>query len=157
MSGRRPINGGVFSRIYRWPDNIVSVAYHTPSRSATILEGDSAEVWWAIYEAVGDTHQALAYMLAHGDFGDDAEAEAAHTLDQFLLSLEESNLIVGGGNRPASTSPTTSIEDTVNPGSNPEQQIGQIMADRHVCYSLVLETTYRCNEKCVHCYMSAYN
>ncbi|MBK8636878.1 MAG: radical SAM protein [Chromatiaceae bacterium] len=27
------------------------------------------------------------------------------------------------------------------------------MGDHRVCYSLTLETTYRCNERCVHCYL----
>lgn len=53
---RLPINSGVFSRLYRWPDKTVSIAYHTPYRSASTLESDSAEVWWRLSQSrVGRT------------------------------------------------------------------------------------------------------
>jgi len=153
MNNNLQINRGVFSRIYRWPDGVFSVAYHTPSRSATMLEGDSAEVWWRLYDANGETSSALAYMLANGDFDGDPQTQAQETLDEFREMLEEANLVVGAGNRPTTSSATTSITETISPDLNPEQRIGQLMADRHILYSLVLETTYRCNEKCVHCYL----
>ena len=69
-SPRFPINSGVFSRIYRWPDKTVSFAYHTPSRSASTLEGDSAEVWWRLFQSRGATDTALDDML-NGAFGAD--------------------------------------------------------------------------------------
>jgi radical SAM protein with 4Fe4S-binding SPASM domain len=146
------LRDGVFSRIYRWPDETIAIAYHTPSRSASLFEGDSAEVWWRLYEDSGDPANAWGYILENGTFTDDYP-EILAIMGEFRSMLEEANLVIGAGNRPALIGPTTSIEDTVNPDSNPEQRIGQIMADRHICYSLVLETTYRCNEKCVHCYL----
>ena len=157
MNDTLQINSGVFSRIYRWPDKVVSVVYHTPSRSISMLEGDSAEVWWRLYESKGQTETALDYMLAEGNFSGNPTALAKHALDDFRAMLEESNLIVGPSNHPANSSATTSIEDTVNPQANPEQRISQIMADRHVLYNLLLETTHRCNEKCVHCYLPEKN
>ena len=45
---------GVFSRFYPLAgDRSASVAYHTPSQSVAFFEGDSAEVWWRIYQAGG--------------------------------------------------------------------------------------------------------
>jgi MoaA/NifB/PqqE/SkfB family radical SAM enzyme len=35
---------------------------------------------------------------------------------------------------------------------NAEAKIAQFMSDNHIFYSMVLELTYRCNERCVHCY-----
>lgn len=153
MNKNLPINTGVVSRIYRWPDSVVSVAYHTPSRSATMLKGDSAEVWWRLYEAGGETSSALDYMMTNGEFDGDPQIQAREALADFRVMLEEANLIVGAANRPTTVSATTSITETINPDLNPDQKIGQLMADRHVLYSMVLETTYRCNEKCVHCYL----
>ena len=148
-----PVNPGVFSRIYRWSDRTVCVAYHTPSRSVNLLEGDSAEVWWRIFEAKGATESAIAYMLAQGEFGEDAHNSALATLNEFRLGLENSNLIQGPGNHAPNCGLTETVVDFTSPERNPQHAIGQLMADRHVFYTLTLETTYRCNEKCVHCYL----
>lgn len=142
---------GVFSRIYRFPDAAYAVAYHTPSRTVSLMEDDSAEVWWRIFG--GDLDGARRYILDHGSFAGDAENEASAILSEFLAGIEAGNLIEGPRNTPTTQSPTGSVLETVDPSLNPEQQIGQLMADRHVLYSLTLETTYRCNEKCVHCYL----
>jgi AdoMet-dependent heme synthase len=150
---RCTINPGVFSRIYRWPDKTVAIAYHTPSRSASTLEGDSAEVWWRLFQSRGATDSALEYMLAHGEFGAEARAEALATLQGFAQSLEGSNLIEGPRNHGPIGSATRGVADLASPERNIEQTIGQMMGDHRVCYSLTLETTYRCNERCVHCYL----
>ena len=142
---------GVFSRIYHFSDVTYSVAYHTPSRTVSLLTGDSAEVWWRIFS--GDLDAVRTYMLANGSFTDNPEAEAEALLNQFLISIEESNLIEGARNTPTTLSPTATLRETVDPTLNPEQQIQQLMADRHILYSLVLEITYRCNERCIHCYL----
>ena len=152
-ASRFPINAGVFSRIYRWPDKTVAIAYHTPSRSASTLEGDSAEVWWRLFQSHGATDTALDYMLANGEFGADARGEAIATLQAFGQSLEASNLIEGPRNHGPTGSPTLGVADLASPERDIQQAIGQMMGDHRVCYSLTLETTYRCNERCVHCYL----
>lgn len=152
-ASRFPINAGVFSRIYRWPDKTVAIAYHTPSRSASTLEGDSAEVWWRLFQSRGATDTALDYMLANGEFGADARGEAIATLLAFGQSLEASNLIEGPRNHGPTGSPTLGVADLASPERDIQQAIGQMMGDHRVCYSLTLETTYRCNERCVHCYL----
>lgn len=151
MNGGPVLAKGTFSRLYRFPDSIFAVAYHTPSRTVSLMEGDSAEVWWRIFG--GDLEAARRYILDHGSFVGDADTETNALLAEFLVGIEEGNLIAGPRNTPTTLSPTSSVMETVDPSLNPEQQIGQLMADRHVLYSLTLETTYRCNEKCVHCYL----
>jgi len=147
------LNKGIYSRIYRWADETVSIAYHTPTRSATLLAGDSAEVWWRLFQNNGTPAAALDYIVSNGSFEGDAQEEAHLILAAFGENLQEANLIVGPSNRPATAPLSTSIGDTVSPEANVEQRVGQLMADHHVLYSLSLETTYRCNEKCVHCYL----
>lgn len=151
------ISKGVFTRHYPLRDGqSASVAYHTPSQSVVLLEGDSAEVWWRIYEAKGETSSALDYILQHGAFGGNPGAEARSVLAEFLDGLISSNLIGEADSetrRNPISSDTTSVKQAVDPTQNPELEIGQFMADRHVLYSLVLELTYRCNEHCVHCYL----
>lgn len=149
---------GVFSRYYRLPSgDRASVAYHTPSQSVAFFEGDSAEVWWRIYEAGGQTDKARAYILENGSFEGDPEAETEATLADFLENLRSSNLLPrlhsekAGLEAKAPSEPT--IRSAVDPAENPELAIGQFMADHRILYSLVLELTYRCNEKCVHCYL----
>jgi len=146
------ISKGVVTRKYSLQDgDSVCVAYHTPSQSVVFLEGDSAEVWWRIYEAKGECNAALDYIRRHGSFPEDQESESLVVLGDFLVGLESSNLI---GQKPCDTGAAVmSVKQGADPTQNPELEIGQFMADHHIPYSLVLELTYRCNERCVHCYL----
>ncbi|PSH05037.1 MAG: hypothetical protein CXZ00_02450 [Acidobacteria bacterium] len=150
------ISSGVVTRKYSIPDGeTVSVAYHTPSQSVLFFEGDSAEVWWRIYTAQGDCDAALEYIRQHGTF-ENRETEARDALTNFLEELEKAQLIGQNGyhiRRDAVTAKVISVKQGADPTENPELEIGQFMADHHILYSLVLELTYRCNERCVHCYL----
>lgn len=149
---------GVFSRYYALPGGeCASVAYHTPSQSVVFFEGDSAEVWWRIFQAGGQTANARDYILQNGTFEGDPENEAEAALVDFVENLRTSSLLapllperVG---RDAGIPPEPSVKSAVDGTENPELAIGQFMADHRILYSLVLELTYRCNEKCVHCYL----
>ena len=149
---------GVFSRYYALPGGqCASVAYHTPSQSVVFFEGDSAEVWWRIFQAGGQTAKARDYILQNGTFEGDPEAETEATLADFLENLRSSNLLPSLRSEEAAPEPETpsepSVKSAVDAAENPELAIGQFMADHRILYSLVLELTYRCNEKCVHCYL----
>lgn len=150
------ISSGVVTRKYSLDSGqSVCVAYHTPSQSVVFLEGDSAEVWWRIYAAKGDCESAFDYIRQHGTFKD-REAEPRVVLTEFLNALENSHLIGQKGydfRRDSSVAEAMSVKQGVDPTQNPELEIGQFMADHHVLYSLVMELTYRCNERCVHCYL----
>jgi radical SAM protein with 4Fe4S-binding SPASM domain len=149
---------GVFSRFYALPGGeCASVAYHTPSQSVVFFEGDSAEVWWRIFQAGGQTAKARDYILQNGTFEGDPESEVEATLAEFVENLRSSSLIspavpwrVSGE---AAKPSEPSVKSAVDAAENPELAIGQFMADYRILYSLVLELTYRCNEKCVHCYL----
>jgi radical SAM protein with 4Fe4S-binding SPASM domain len=150
------ISSGVVTRRYSLDGGqSVSVAYHTPSQSVVFLDGDSAEVWWRIYAAKGDCDSALDYIRQNGTF-EDREREPRAVLAEFLESLENS-FLVGHTNSESSCGSssveTISVRQGTDPTQNPELEIGQFMADRHILYSLALELTYRCNERCVHCYL----
>jgi radical SAM protein with 4Fe4S-binding SPASM domain len=151
------ISNGVVTRKYSLHGGEPAcVAYHTPSQSVVFLEGDSAEVWWRIYEAQGDCDAAFDYICRNGAFVENRESEARAVLGEFLDGLESSNLIGQKSyenRRDPAVAAAMSVKQGVDPTQNPELEIGQFMADRHVLYSLVLELTYRCNERCVHCYL----
>ncbi|MDR3727130.1 MAG: radical SAM protein [Terracidiphilus sp.] len=148
---------GSFSRTYVGQDGIIrAVAYHTPTQSVAMLEGDSANVWQRIFDAKGKTEEALAYILDNGHFAGDPSVEAQAILDGFVASLCNANLLVDlsvdvGAQRQPNVS-TSTIRNVANASENAETIIGQFMADNRIFYSLVLELTYRCNERCVHCY-----
>jgi radical SAM protein with 4Fe4S-binding SPASM domain len=149
---------GLFSRFYALPSGErASVAYHTPSQSVVFFEDDSAEVWWRIFQAGGQTEKARDYILQNGTFEGDPESEADATLAGFVDDLRTSNLIAplhsdrSGIKHGNVFEP--SVKKAVDVADNPELAIGQFMADHRILYSLVLELTYRCNEKCVHCYL----
>ncbi len=154
----RRLPSGVFSRYYALPNGErASVAYHTPSQSVVFFEGDSAEVWRRIFQADGQTQPAREYILQNGTFEGDPESEADETLAGFVADLRNSNLIapLRADQNGHKSSPTSepSVKKAVDATENPELAIGQFMADHHILYNLVLELTYRCNEKCVHCYL----
>ena len=154
------LNRGVFSRHYTLPaGKEISIAYHTPSQSMSLFEGDSAAVWNRIYESNGDTAKALEYILTNGDFANNPCTESKTVLDVFVTDLISSNLVT---NSQDSTDElwanirrkkNSSRAESVRPEHNLDLQVGQIMADHHLLYSLVLELTYECNERCVHCYL----
>jgi MoaA/NifB/PqqE/SkfB family radical SAM enzyme len=155
LTGTR-ISSGVVTRKYALPDgSSVAVAYHTPSQSVLFFEGDSAEVWWRVYTAAGNCEAALEYICQHGTFENPA-TEARQVLTEFLAELEKAQLIGQDryqGRRDGAAAEAMSITQGTDPTENPELEIGQFMADHHILYSMVLELTYRCNERCVHCYL----
>jgi radical SAM protein with 4Fe4S-binding SPASM domain len=143
---------GVFSRLYRFPDGqILAVIYRTHSQLLLQLEDDSAEVWQLLFDAKGNTEQALDYIRTNGEFSGDPDVEASQTLNEFIDELHSNGLL--GDAPPAKMCGDLTVGDAVDPQRNTTMQVAQIMADHHILYSLVLELTYRCNEKCVHCYM----
>jgi len=148
---------GSFSRTYLGKDGVLrAVAYHTPSQSVAMLEGDSASVWQRIFDDRGDTQRALAYIVENGYFEGDPAVEAQGVLNNFVASLCDANLLadpsldVNARSQPSV--PTSILRNAANAADNAETTIAQFMADNRIFYSLVLELTYRCNERCVHCY-----
>jgi len=152
-----PLQPGVFSRYYPLAEGkSVSIAYHTPSQSIAFFEDDSAEVWHRIFQASGVTSEALNFILQNGAFESDPFSEAKATLAGFIDELRASRLIAP--EKPA-TEPSiqnhieSSLKSAVDPIANMELAVSQILADHRTFYSMVLELTYRCNERCVHCYL----
>lgn len=149
FSANPRISEGVFTRKYLdCENNAVCVAYHTPSQSVAFIEGDSAEVWWRLFSSNGGRDDALAYIREHGCF--QSESDALAVLDDFLTELQDSNLI---NDKVDNHRRDSNVALGTDPVQNPELEIGQFMADHHIVYSLVLELTYRCNERCIHCYL----
>jgi radical SAM protein with 4Fe4S-binding SPASM domain len=149
---------GVFSRYYALPGGrCASVAYHTPSQSVVFFEGDSAEVWWRIFQAGGKTTKARDYILQNGTFGGNPAGEAEAALAGFVENLRTSKLIAPllpeRACHEAGTPLEPSVKSAVDVAENSELAISQFMADHRILYSLILELTYRCNERCVHCYL----
>ena len=143
----------LFSRTYRFKDNRpASIIYRTHNQTVAILEGDSAAVWQSIWEAGGNTDGALDYIARNGRFAGDAVIESRAVMDGFLADLAKRNIL--GGRLPASAiDQVNTLKAAIDNKNNLEQRFKQRLADERVLYSLVLETTYRCNEKCVHCYL----
>ncbi len=145
---------GLFSRTYTTTDGKrASVVYHTPSQSMAFLEDDSASIWDRLYQADGQFQPALDYMLAHGTWEGNPEQEARTVLTGFIEHLWQAQLV----RIPSIASPSRpdkpSKRQAYDVAQDPDLQVGQFMADNHICHGLVFETTYRCNERCVHCYL----
>lgn len=130
--------------------------YNTWAQRVALFEGDSAEVLDLLTKHGGDLSPAMDYMLANGQFHSaDPVTEARETLLGFIESLREASLLMN--REDAKTLPLgqlaeARIQMAVDPALNPELQIAGRMGEHHALYSLVLELTYRCNERCVHCY-----
>lgn len=147
---------GIFSKLYRLKNNSKKcIVYNTPFRSITILDDDSAEVWQLIYNRRGDISKAYEYIIKNGKFQNIEEAK--NTLLVFIENLKNLGLLKDGNKvvdfkNQVVLQKEITINEKVNPFINTELSIGQLMADNHILYSLVIELTYRCNEKCIHCY-----
>ncbi len=149
---------GVFFRYYGLPSNeSATVVYNTISQSVVLLEGDSAEVGKRILESGGKTDSALDYILKNGTYENDPQEESRSILSEFLRSLTEADFLADSESAEVkvrtSVHRADNIREVVEPDENPALQIGQFMADHHIFYDLTFETTYRCNEHCVHCYL----
>lgn len=145
---------GLFTRTYTTRKNKrASVAYHTPSQSMAFLEDDSAIIWDLLYQAHGQFQPALDYMLAHGTWEGDPVQEASAALTGFVEHLWQAQLVQIPGTAPAPRPNVPTKRQAYDVSQDPDLQVGQFMADHHFCYGLVFETTYRCNERCVHCYL----
>jgi len=158
FTGGVKLQPGVFSRSYSPREGkSVSVAYHTPSQSITFLEDDSAEVWKRLYESGGETAPALDYILKNGTFEGDPQSEAKEVLLSFVEQLRASHLLNSPGTPSIALVETSqaecSVKTAVSQTENMELEVSQFMADHRMLYSLVVELTYRCNERCVHCYL----
>jgi len=143
------IHQGVFSKIYCLPNGIKkTVAYYTPFQSVSIFDGDSAEVWQTIFEDKGSLDRAYNYILKNGVFeGKDKEQEARSILLGFIEQLKASFLVSWDGDRPPLVN-----KPTLNPLIAPEKDILAFMSEHHIFHNLCVELTYRCNERCLHCY-----
>lgn len=141
----------LFTKTYRHAlDPSFSVIYRTNSQTVAVLDGDSSEVWDRIVLAGGSLGPAKEYIQEHGKFDVDPVAESHAILESFLQTLENQGLI-GAQNEVQNKNADLNLADS-GPGRNTERTINLWMAEHHFLYSLVLELTYRCNERCVHCY-----
>jgi radical SAM protein with 4Fe4S-binding SPASM domain len=145
---------GLFTRTYTIRENRrASVAYHTPSQAMAFLEDDSAAIWDLLYRAHGRFQPALDYMLQRGTWEGNPEQEARAALAAFVEHLWQGQLVQIPGIAPAPRPNVPARRQAYDVAQDPDVQVAQVMADHHICYGLVLETTYRCNERCVHCYL----
>lgn len=134
-------------------DGVKGLMYNTWAQRVALFEGDSAEVAELLTRYAGDLTPALEFMLACGQFhSENPRAEAEAVLQGFIESLMEAGLLQDRHAFVHMANPEYRVQMAVDPTLNPELQIAYSMAQHHTLYSLVLELTYRCNERCIHCY-----
>jgi radical SAM protein with 4Fe4S-binding SPASM domain len=150
----------IFYRLYTLNDGeIVMPVYITSRQVFAVLEGDSAKVCSLLF---ADTtgKQAFNYIVQNGVFEDmdNKEGEAIGIYNSFLDELECSGILttieadVSKELNPEYTFSNESLSSMYESASNQELEFAQIMADNHILYSMTLELTYECNERCIHCY-----
>lgn len=150
---RVALPGDLFSRFYRLKNGqAAAIVYRTMNQAVATLDGDSAEVWRLFFESGGQTAPALAYIAENGRFDADPPNEARAVLLEFLCDME-TNRLLGERRARGEIEQINSLRAATNAKENLEQGFAQKMADERLLYSLVLELTYRCNERCVHCYL----
>ena len=101
--------------------------------------------------------EARDYIVKNGTFEANPQGEAEAALAGFVEGLRHSNLLSASSSsyvlHETGSLTEPSVKSAVDAAQNPELANGQFMADHRILYGLVLELTYRCNEKCVHCYL----
>ena len=147
------IPSDLFSRTYELKNNkLASIIYRTQNQTVALLEDDSAAVWQRIWDANGGTQAALDYIVQNGTFTQNAAREAAAVLNQFITSLSRRNIL--GERLPQSRiTQINTLKSAMDTKINLQARFAQTLADNHIFYTLGFEATYRCNEKCVHCYL----
>ena len=145
------IKSGVFSRTYDLGNGSASIIYNTPAQTVTFLEDDSAQVWRRLHDSQGKPDEALKYIRENGQFESDPDVEAEAVLVDFLHELDQSGLFVTYDVTPSRASNQDSATDREDALS--DLTISKYLSGQNILHSMVLELTYRCNERCVHCYL----
>lgn len=102
------------------------------------------EICFDVLEAVkagdGCTPEQAADYLS-GIYETDSMETLRLDMKQFLAELEQARIVAGDGDKPAETQ------------ENVRDLIRQVCYDERHLLTVCLELTYRCNERCVHCYI----
>jgi len=123
---------GLFSKTYRLPRGVKkTVICSTPHQSFITLDGELAELWQTIFDDEGFLNRACGYLVKNQYI---EKNEARSALYGFIDQL----------GYPFLESSNTSAED-----------ISTFAQAHHFLYALNIELTYRCNERCQHCYCPA--
>ena len=121
-----------------------SIIANERDHTKVFLDDLSAELWHAIEKGI--SYQNL-YALAN-------ELDVVAELDSLLTEFKELGLIVdpdhNGSNKPSPVPMAKSIEFAEN--IKPENDFQSWVMAQGFMYSTHWELTYRCNERCVHCY-----
>lgn len=121
-----------------------SIIANERDHTKVFLDDLSAELWHEIEKGI--SYQNL-YALAE-------ELEVAEELDGLLTEFRELGLIVdpdnNGNNKPLAVPTAKPLEFADN--IKPENEFQSWVMAQGFMYSTHWELTYRCNERCVHCY-----
>jgi len=146
-----PLPPDLFSRTYSLATGPTSIIYRTHNQAIAVLDGDSAEVWRRIFDNHGNLDAAVEYIATNGTFEGDREQEARGVLEGFLRDLVQEHVL--GERRPQTEITQFNSMRSAAVPENLEHAFKQTLAHNRVCCDLVLELTYRCNERCRHCYL----
>jgi len=108
-----------------------------------VLDGISSELWCLI-----ERGSTLTNLSAHA-----ALLDAADELEEFLSVLDSQGFLSGHNDESQRASPAPTplqIESAEN--SNVEHDMMRWVAEKGYLFGVHWEITYRCNERCVHCY-----
>ncbi len=108
-----------------------------------VLDGPSSELWAAIERGC-----TLGTLNQHAE-----RLDAASELDDFISILDAQGFLAGRddeGQRASPAPPPHQIESAQN--ANVEHDMMRWVADKGYLFGVHWEVTYRCNERCVHCY-----
>jgi len=141
-------------RSYRDEDGAFSIITNAATHECLTLEGTSSEIWKAI-----ESSPNYPALLRHCEAQDITQFE----LDDFLSSLKEAEMISNSleteSEQPQRARPPRPIynsetQDKSNKLSfaEIENQIKERAIESGHLWSFFWELTYRCNERCVHCF-----
>jgi radical SAM protein with 4Fe4S-binding SPASM domain len=137
----------VSSRTYFSTDKVCSVIINERSRRFYTLEDESADLWSKIEN--GATKELLQNRAI--------ELDVASELDEFLVSLEEMDLFINV-NSTSSPAPyfvnhqSSNDSEAESSFQQLESEFSDWVRENGGLWALFYEMTYRCNERCVHCF-----
>lgn len=143
-------------RSYRDPNGSFSIITNAASHECLTLEGASSEIWRSI-----ECCSTYSTLLKEAAIQEISQVE----LDEFLSSLSEAGLISSSSDpetelpdrepppKPRYQSDSNSPDQTTNLDfAEVEDEIKERALGSGYLWAFFWELTYRCNERCVHCF-----
>ncbi len=128
-----------------------SIIYDLASRQILTLSDVSEDIWWFIFSNAPTNAEDISLYISN--LYDIEYSQSFADTTQFIYELFESNIILIDNTMFSNMS---YVDTDFSPNEiDLEGEIINCLSCENQLYSVTLEMTYACNEKCIHCYANS--